>query len=539
MLQFLRDRLKIVIVLSNKREEDNNWRGLMAQYVLTQTPKVYGSSQILPDAINLSGKRTGGIMDAIGNFLTKVDDFVWGIPLIVLILAAGIYLTFRLRLLQVVHLPKALKFMFKNEEEGEGEVSSFGALCTALSATIGTGNIVGVATAIGCTALGTAVGGPGALFWMWVAAFFGMATKYAEGFLAVRYRTIDNEGHVLGGPFYYIEKGMGRKWRWLAKIFAFFGACVGLFGIGTFTQVNGIASATLSFFDPNKENAISILGKDYSIVTVITAIILAFVVGLVVIGGIQRISKVSQVIVPFMAILYIVAVLVLIIANIEKLPGALATIVEYAFGAKAAAGGVLAAIGISMQKGIARGIFSNEAGLGSAPIAAAAAKTKEPVRQGLVTMTGTFIDTIVVCTLTGLSIVMMGSYTVKGIEGVQVTTDAFQKGLSFLPGQVSAFILMICLVFFAFTTILGWDYYGERCLEYLTNRNKAAVKVYRWLYILAVFIGPYMTVAAVWTIADIFNGLMAIPNIIALFALSGVVAKETREYFKNKKYKEN
>ena len=539
MLQFLRDRLKIVIVLSNKREEDNNWRGLMAQYVLTQTPKVYGSSPILPDAINLSGKRTGGIMDAIGNFLTKVDDFVWGIPLIVLILAAGIYLTFRLRLLQVVHLPKALKFMFKNEEEGEGEVSSFGALCTALSATIGTGNIVGVATAIGCTVLGTAVGGPGALFWMWVAAFFGMATKYAEGFLAVRYRTIDDEGHVLGGPFYYIEKGMGRKWRWLAKIFAFFGACVGLFGIGTFTQVNGIASATLSFFDPNKENTISILGKDYSIVTVITAIILAFVVGLVVIGGIQRIAKVSQVVVPFMAALYIVAVLVLIITNIEKLPGALATIVEYAFGAKAAAGGVLAAIGISMQKGIARGIFSNEAGLGSAPIAAAAAKTKEPVRQGLVTMTGTFIDTIVVCTLTGLSIVMMGSYTVKGIEGVQVTTDAFQKGLSFLPGQVSAFILMVCLVFFAFTTILGWDYYGERCLEYLTNRNKAAVQVYRWLYILAVFIGPYMTVAAVWTIADIFNGLMAIPNIIALFALSGVVAKETREYFKNKKYKEN
>ena len=478
-------------------------------------------------------------MDAIGNFLTKVDDFVWGIPLIVLILAAGIYLTFRLRLLQVVHLPKALKFMFKNEEEGEGEVSSFGALCTALSATIGTGNIVGVATAIGCTVLGTAVGGPGALFWMWVAAFFGMATKYAEGFLAVRYRTIDDEGHVLGGPFYYIEKGMGRKWRWLAKIFAFFGACVGLFGIGTFTQVNGIASATLSFFDPNKENAISILGKDYSIVTVITAIILAFVVGLVVIGGIQRIAKVSQVVVPFMAALYIVAVLVLIITNIEKLPGALVTIVEYAFGAKAAAGGVLAAIGISMQKGIARGIFSNEAGLGSAPIAAAAAKTKEPVRQGLVTMTGTFIDTIVVCTLTGLSIVMMGSYTVKGIEGVQVTTDAFQKGLSFLPGQVSAFILMVCLVFFAFTTILGWDYYGERCLEYLTNRNKTAVQVYRWLYILAVFIGPYMTVAAVWTIADIFNGLMAIPNIIALFALSGVVAKETREYFKNKKYKEN
>lgn len=476
-------------------------------------------------------------MEQFTKFLEKVDSFVWGVPLIVLILAAGIYLTFRLRLLQVFHLPKALKFMFKNEEEGEGEVSSFGALCTALSATIGTGNIVGVATAIGCTALGTAVGGPGALFWMWVAAFFGMATKYAEGFLAVRYRTIDDEGHVLGGPFYYIENGMGHKWKWLAKIFAFFGTCVGLFGIGTFTQVNGIASATLSFFDPNKENTMKILGTEYSIVTVITAIILAIFVGLVVIGGLQRIAKVSQVVVPFMAIIYIVAVLVLIVANIEKLPGALATIVEYAFGAKAAAGGVLAAIGISMQKGIARGIFSNEAGLGSAPIAAAAAKTKEPVRQGLVTMTGTFIDTIIVCTLTGLSIVMMGSYQIKGIEGVQVTTDAFQKGLHFLPSEVSAFILMICLVFFAFTTILGWDYYGERCLEYLTNRNKKAVKVYRWLYILAVFIGPYMTVTAVWTIADIFNGLMAIPNIIALFALSGIVAKETREYFKEKRHK--
>lgn len=476
-------------------------------------------------------------MEQFTKFLEKVDSFVWGVPLIVLILAAGIYLTFRLRLLQVFHLPKALKFMFKNEEEGEGEVSSFGALCTALSATIGTGNIVGVATAIGCTALGTAVGGPGALFWMWVAAFFGMATKYAEGFLAVRYRTIDDEGHVLGGPFYYIENGMGHKWKWLAKIFAFFGTCVGLFGIGTFTQVNGIASATLSFFDPNKENTMKILGTEYSIVTVITAIILAIFVGLVVIGGLQRIAKVSQVVVPFMAIIYIVAVLVLIVANIEKLPGALATIVEYAFGAKAAAGGVLAAIGISMQKGIARGIFSNEAGLGSAPIAAAAAKTKEPVRQGLVTMTGTFIDTIIVCTLTGLSIVMMGSYQIKGIEGVQVTTDAFQKGLHFLPSEVSAFILMICLVFFAFTTILGWDYYGERCLEYLTNRNKNAVKVYRWLYILAVFIGPYMTVKAVWTIADIFNGLMAIPNIIALLALSGIVAKETREYFKEKRHK--
>ncbi len=469
-------------------------------------------------------------MEQFTNFLTEVDNLVWGVPLIVLILAAGIYLTLRLRLLQVFHLPKALKFMFQNEEDGEGEVTSFGALCTALSATIGTGNIVGVATAIGVLA-----GGPGALFWMWLAAFFGMATKYAEGFLAVKYRKIDEEGHVLGGPFYYIENGMGLKWKWLAKIFAFFGACVGLFGIGTFTQVNGIASAVQSFFDPEKTNTVNLFGAEYSIAIVITAIVLTLCVGLVVIGGIKRIAAVSEVVVPFMAVLYILAALVLIVANIDKLPMALGEIFKGAFGIKPIAGGALASIAIAMQKGVARGIFSNESGLGSAPIAAAAAQTKEPVRQGLVTMTGTFIDTIIVCTMTGLSIVMMGTWADSSLEGVQVTTAAFQQGLYFLPSNISALILMICLVFFAFTTILGWDYYGERCLEYLSNGSMKAVKVYRWLYILAIFIGPYMTVAAVWTIADIFNGLMAIPNIIALFALSGVIAKETRAYFKRKK----
>ena len=466
------------------------------------------------------------MLKQLNDFLSKVDDFVWGIPLIVLILCVGIFLTVRLKGLQVKHLPKALKFMVKNEEDGEGEVTSFGALCTALSATIGTGNIVGVATAIGILA-----GGPGALFWMIVAAFFGMATKYAEGFLAVKFRKIDADGHVLGGPFYYIENGMGTKFRWLAKIFAFFGACVGLFGIGTFTQVNGISSAVTGFFDANNSHTISIFGMKYSIVTVITALVLTLFVGLVVIGGLKRIAQVSQVVVPFMAILYIVAVLTLIIANIEKLPGAIVEIVQSAFGLRAISGGALGAIAMSMKKGIARGIFSNEAGLGSAPIAAAAAKTKEPVRQGLVTMTGTFIDTIVICTMTGLSIVMMGSWSNEALEGVQVTTDAFQKGLYFLPSEAASFILMICLVFFAFTTILGWNYYGERCLEYLSNGNKKIVLVYRWLYILAVFIGPYMTVAAVWTIADIFNGLMAIPNLIALIALSGVIAKDTKEYF--------
>ena len=465
-------------------------------------------------------------MEKLTQILEKIDNLVWGLPLIILIMVTGILLTIRLRGIQVRHLGKALKYIVKNEEGGEGEVTSFGALCTALSATIGTGNIVGVATAIGILA-----GGPGALFWMWVAAFFGMATKYAEGFLAVKYRKIDENGNVLGGPFYYIENGMGSKWKWLAKLFAFFGACVGLFGIGTFTQVNGIATAVQSFFDPNKANTVHLFGNEYSIAIVITAFVLTLCVGLVVIGGIKRIAKVSEIVVPFMAVIYIIAALTLIIANIELLPGAIKSVVYGAFGIRPIAGGALASIAIAMQKGVARGIFSNEAGLGSAPIASAAAKTKDTVRQGLVTMTGTFIDTIVVCTMTGLSIVMMGSWANENLEGVQVTTDAFQRGLYFMSNNASAFILMLCLVFFAFTTILGWNYYGEKCLEYLSNGSMKAVNIYKWLYILAVFIGPYMTVSAVWTIADIFNGLMAIPNIIALVALSGVIAKETKEYF--------
>ena len=471
--------------------------------------------------------------EAINSFLTTVDNLVWGVPLMVLIMAGGILLTARLGLLQMRRLPLALKWMFKNEEEGDGEISSFAALCTALSATIGTGNIVGVATAV-------CAGGPGALFWMILAAFFGMATKFSEGLLAVKYRVVAEDGHSLGGPFYYIEKGMGTKWKWLAKIFAFFGVCVGLFGIGTFSQVNGISSAVQNFFDPNKSNCVNIpfLGE-YSWAVVISSLILAACVAAILIGGLKRIATVSQIIVPFMAVIYLIFSVALILLNITEIPAAIVTVVKGAFNPSAVTGGVVGTMIVSMQKGVARGIFSNEAGLGSAPIAAAAAKTKDPVRQGLVTMTGTFIDTIIVCTLTGLSIVMMGAYKVVGLEGVQVTTYAFQNGLRFLPSEVSAFILMVCLVFFAFTTILGWDYYGERCLEYLSNKSKTAVKVYRWLYILAVFIGPYMTVKAVWTIADIFNGLMAIPNIIALFVLSGIVAKETKDYFDEKKKQNN
>lgn len=274
----------------------------------------------------------------------------------------------------------------------------------------------------------------------------------------------------------------------------------------------------------------------YSWTVVIASLILAICVALVLIGGIKRISSVAQIIVPFMAVIYVAFCLILIVCNITKVPEGIVTIVKAAFNPSAVAGGITGSMLVAMQKGVARGIFSNEAGLGSAPIAAAAAKTKEPVRQGLVSMTGTFIDTIVICTMTGLSIVMTGAWKVEGLEGVQVTTYAFQQGLPF-PDMVSAFILMLCLVFFAFTTILGWDYYSERCLEYLTGGHMKSVMVYRWIYIFAVFIGPYMTVSAVWTIADIFNGLMALPNMIALFALSGVVVKETKDFFEQKKHK--
>ena len=356
-----------------------------------------------------------------------------------------------------------------------------------------------------------------------------MATKYAEGLLAIKSPTIDEDGHVLGGPFYYIENGMGKKWTWLAKIFAFFGAGVGLFGIGTFTQVNSIASAVKNFFDPDMAHTVSLFGGNYSWATVVAGVILTLCVGLVVLGGIQRIAKVSEVIVPFMAVLYVGLAVIIIITNITAVPAALTSIVKSAFTGSALAGGAVGSVFVAMQKGVARGIFSNESGLGSAPIAAAAARTKEPVRQGLVSMTGTFIDTIVICTMTGLSIVIAGSWLNPELEGVAITMDAFQKGLPF-PSFVATFSLMLCLVFFAFTTILGWNYYGERCVEYLFNRNKGVVMGYRILYILAVFIGPYMTVKAVWNIADIFNALMAFPNLIALLALNGVIVKETRDF---------
>ncbi len=462
-------------------------------------------------------------MDKINDFISVADSYVWGLPLIILIMVCGVLLTARLKLLQVRRLGTALKYMVKNEENGSGEVSSFAALCTALSATVGTGNIVGVATAI-------AAGGPGALFWMELAAFLGMATKYAEGLLAVKYRVKDENDNYLGGPFYYIENGLGKKWKWLGKIFAVFGLLAGIMGIGTITQINGITSAANTFFDPEMKHTVTLFGMDYTWTTVIAGALITLLTALIVIGGIKRIATVSEVIVPVMIVAYAGCCLTIIFCHITEIPSALSAIIEGAFSTKAVAGGTAGTVMMyAMKSGVARGIFSNEAGLGSAPIAAAAAKTNEPVRQGLVTMTGTFIDTIIVCTMTGLAIIMSGSHNTAELKGVMITMDAFDYGLPFSE-RVSSFILMSCLAVFAFTTILGWNYYSERCLSYLTGANKYVAGIYRWVYIAAVFIGPYLAVEAVWNLADIFNGLMAIPNVVAIILLSGVVSSETKDY---------
>ena len=467
-------------------------------------------------------------MEKLNNIISEIDSYVWGLPLIILIMVCGIMLTVRLGFLQVRNLGTALKYMVSNEEDGSGEVSSFAALCTALSATVGTGNIVGVATAI-------AAGGPGALFWMELAAFFGMATKFAEGLLAVKYRVKDDNGNILGGPFYYIENGLGKNWKWLGKLFALFGLLAGLMGIGTITQINGITSAANTFFDPESKHTVSILGMDYTWTTVIAGAVITVLTALIIIGGIKRIATVSEVVVPVMIVAYAGCCLTIIFCHITEIPEAIVSIIKGAFNTRAAVGGAAGTIMMNaMKSGIARGIFSNEAGLGSAPIAAAAAKTNEPVRQGLVTMTGTFIDTIIVCTMTGLAIIMSGSHNTSELKGVMITMDAFSYGLPFSE-RISSFILMACLAVFAFTTILGWNYYSERCLSYLAGSGARITKAYRWIYIAAVFIGPYLTVEAVWNIADIFNGLMAIPNVIAIILLSGVISSETKDYLKRLK----
>ena len=437
--------------------------------------------------------------------LNAIDSFVWGPPLLVLLVGTGILLTFRLQLLQVFKLPQALGLIFSAKNDGSGDVNSFKALCTALAATVGTGNIVGVATAI-------KAGGPGALFWMWIAAFFGMATKYAECLLAVKYRTVDANGNISGGPMYYIENGLGKKYKPLAVMFAAFGILCAYFGIGTFAQVNSIVEITQI---------------SAGIPVIYTGIALTVVVAAVTIGGLKSIATVASKVVPGMAVLYFFTTVGIMIVFADQVPNAIATVINSAFNATAAQGGFLGAtVMLAMRSGVARGVFSNESGLGSAPIVAAAAKTKWAAEQGLISMTGTFIDTIIICTLTGLSLVVTGVWC-GDLNGAAMTESAFTMAFP----AFGSLLLLVGLVLFAFTTILGWNYYGERCVEYLLGVK--AILPYRIIFILLIACGPFLKLEEIWVLADIVNGLMAIPNLIALVALSGIVVAETKAYQKH------
>jgi AGCS family alanine or glycine:cation symporter len=435
--------------------------------------------------------------------LDGIDSFIWGAPMLILLMGTGLLLTFRLKLLQLTKLPAALRLIFTAENAGEGDVRSFRSLCTALAATVGVGNIVGVATAI-------AAGGPGALFWMWVAAFLGIATKYAEGLLSVRFRVTDAKGQISGGPMRYIELGLGEKFKPLAVMFAIFGACAGVLGIGTTTQAQAIISSCKGAFD---------------IPEGVSASILAVLVAVVILGGLRTISSVASSVVPFMSILYFIFGIGILIVKIDQVPGAFSLIVSSAFGGHAMLGGFGgAAFAAAIRNGVARGIFSNEAGLGSAPIASAAAKTHWPAEQGLISMTGTFIDTIVICSITGLSLIVTGAWTSEA-KGALMTQEAFRA----VYPESGAYIMTFCLILFAFTTILGWAYYGERCVSYLFGLK--VTLPYRLAWVAMVAIGPFLPLDVVWLIADITNGLMAFPNLVGLIGLSGVVVVETRKYF--------
>ncbi|PID26614.1 MAG: sodium:alanine symporter family protein [Candidatus Cloacimonadota bacterium] len=445
--------------------------------------------------------------------LKTISNWVWGIPLLALLVGTGIYLSIRLGFLQIIRLPLALKYLFSKEDKGKnethkGDVSSFAALSTALAATIGTGNIVGVATAI-------SLGGPGSLFWMWVAAFFGMATKYAEGLLSIQYRVTDENGEMAGGPMYYLEKGLGLKW--LGKMFALFGIGVAFFGIGTFPQVNAInISAEIALHSP----------------TYVTTIIVTALTALVTLGGIKRIARVAEFVVPFAAILYVTGSVIILILNFDLAVAALKLVLKDAFTGTAASGGFAGAtMMLAMRSGISRGVFSNESGLGSAPIATAAAKTNSCVRQGLITMTQTFFDTIIICTMTGLVLILTGVWNSNTMEGAQLTSSAFRIGMNApLWGEI---VVTGGLLFFAFTTILGWNYYGERCSVYLFGVK--SILPYKLIFIALVFSGGFLKLEAIWTLADIVNGLMAIPNLIGILGLSGVIIYETKIYFENLK----
>lgn len=436
--------------------------------------------------------------------LNLLSGYIWGIPLIVLLLGTGIYLTFILRGLQFTTLIPALYLALikrNDPSETEGDISHFQALMTALAATVGVGNIAGVATAI-------AVGGPGAIFWMWITGLVGMATKYSEAVLAVKYRRTDSNGEMIGGPMHYISEGLGLKW--LGVFFAIF-AAIAAFGIGNMVQSNSVAAA---------------LSNAFGISSWVTGGVICIASGLVIIGGIKSIAKVTSSVVPFMIVFYVVGALYILIQNFDMVPEAFKLIFYHAFNPVAATGGFLGAtISQSIRMGVARGIFSNESGLGSSPIAAAAAKTSNPVRQALVSMTQTFIDTIVVCSFTGVVIISTGVWD-SGRTGVELTVLAFEKNIPF-----GAELLAVSLAFFAFSTILGWSYYGEKAVQYLFKEK--VIMPYRAIFTVFIFVGAVAKLELVWTFADIMNGLMAFPNLVGLIGLSNVVLLETQKYIKN------
>ncbi|GKW50418.1 alanine/glycine:cation symporter family protein [Halomonas sp. NCCP-2165] len=448
-------------------------------------------------------------MEALTNLFSAINGVVWGPLMLILLLGVGIYLQAGLKLMPIRKLGTGFKLMFQGRaakgEEKEGEISPFDALMTALSATIGTGNIAGVATAI-------ALGGPGAVFWMWITALVGMATKFSEAVLAVRYREVDSGGNHIGGPMFYIKNGLGKKWAWLGGAFAFFGA-VAAFGIGNTVQSNSVADA---------------LDSTFGLPHWVTGVVIMVLAGAVILGGIKRIAKVAGKLVPIMGVLYILAGLVVLAINASQIGDAFSMIFYYAFNPHAAMGGFAgAAVMAAIRFGVARGIFSNEAGLGSAPIAHAAAQTKNPVRQGLIAMLGTFIDTIMVCTITAL-VILTSTVWVEGEAGASLTALSFDAALPGMGNQ----IVSLALAVFAFTTILGWSFYGEKCFQFLFGTR--SIMLYRVLFVLAIPLGAMAQLGFIWLMADTFNAMMAIPNLIALALLSPMVFKLTKDYFDGK-----